>query len=423
MRRATAALLATALVGLFATAASAALATAATTTPAAPAPTTTTTPRPRNNAAPAPPAPAPKPKGPNLPASSVMPAVVVVGDGLTESSFSATDGKGFGQQLQRLYTRRADVLNRGFGGFLTEWMADPETMLPTLFPPKCESRTRLAIVFLGVKDSVTETASKAWGRPYVSPEAFEAAVDRIVAQAQESGARRVVLVTPPPVCDVLCSKPGTDVSTLARNTANSQRYVDALRRVAERRDTATGAAKKTAGDASDNSNDADGTKVRVLDIFSAWPRDAPTDWPQKYLHTDRLHLSSGGHQRLLDDLLALLQSEMPEVAPIPFAGGQSQAERDGMLPLFWPHMDDIDMLDPKPAFEGAERRGAGGGGPEACAAGSGGAAAGGKRGLKAAGGAGGPEASGAAAAGGSRGLRWVTAGLGAAAAAAARQAA
>jgi hypothetical protein len=148
----------------------------------------------------------------------------------------------------------------------------------------------------------------------------------------------------------------------------------------------------------------------VLDIFSTWPKDSPQDWPQKYLHEDRLHLSSGGHQRLLDDLLSLLNNEMPDVSPTPFAGGQSQAERDGMLPLFWPHMDDIDMLDPSPSFEAAEKRGAGGG-PEACAAGGG---SGGKRALKAA--AGGGEASGS---GSGRGLRWVTAGLGAAAAAAA----
>jgi lysophospholipase L1-like esterase len=330
-----------------------------------------------------------------------MPAVVVVGDGLTESSFSAPDGKGFGQGLQRLYTRRADVLNRGFGGFLTEWMADPNTMLPTLFPPACESRTKLAIVFLGVKDSVTEKASAAWGRPFVSPEKFEAAVDRIVGAALDSGAKRVVLVTPPPVCDVLCSKPGTDVTTLARNTANSQRYVDALRRVASKRDTSGGAG----GGKASSSSGSDSVKVRVLDIFSAWPKDAPTDWPAKYLHEDRLHLSSGGHQRLLEDLLALLKKEMPDVAPTPFAGGQSSAEREGMLPLFWPHMDDVDMLDSAPAFEAAERRG-GGAGPEACVAGG----KGGKRALMAGGGGG--EVSGGSSVGGARGLRWVTAGLG-----------
>jgi lysophospholipase L1-like esterase len=394
MRRATTAVLATAVVGLLATAASTALAAVG----PAPAPTP---------APPPPPSSTSKPK-PNLPASSVMPAVVVLGDGLTESSFSAPDGKGFGQGLQRLYTRRADVLNRGFGGFLTEWLADPETMLPSLFPPACEARAKLAIVFLGVKDSVTEKASEAWGRPYVSPEKFESAVDRIVGAALDSGARRVVLITPPPVCDVLCSKPGTDVTSLARNTANSQRYVDALGRVAAGRDTTSPSSSSSSGKKAAAAAASDDVKVRVLDIFSAWPKDFPQDWPAKYLHEDRLHLSSAGHQRLLEDLVALLRKEMPDVAPTPFAGGQTPTEREGMLPLFWPHMDDVDMLDPQPAFEAAERRGTGG--PGACVAGSG------KRALMGSGGgSGGGEASGGGVVvgvGGARGLRWVTAGLG-----------
>jgi lysophospholipase L1-like esterase len=418
MRRATAALLATAVVGLLATAASAALATA---------PTETTTPAtaaaaalPRNAAAPAPPAPPPpattKPR-PALPASSVMPAVVVVGDGLTESSFSSADG--FGASLQRLYTRRADVLNRGFGGFLTQWIANPDTMLPSIFPPACEERTKLAIVFLGVKDSVTEEASKDWGRPFVSPQEFEQAVDNIAQAAQDSGAKRIVLVTPPPVCDVLCSKPGTDVNTLARNTQNSQRYVDALRRVAAKRDSGgsgSGSDKKTG-----SANDGGGVKVRVLDIFSTWPKDFPSDWPQKYLHEDRLHLSQAGHARLLQDLLALLSREMPDVAPTPFSGSQSPADRAGMLPLFWPHMDDVDMFDPSPSFEGAKARGTGGAGACAASAGGGGGGSGRRALAGEQGGAGGAGRSGEVSGGGasSRGLRWMTAGLGAAAAAAA----
>jgi len=414
MRRASAALFATALVGLLATAASAALATV-------PPPTPTPTAAPARTVAAA--AAAPPKARPNLPSARLMPAVVVVGDGLTESSFSSADG--FGALLARQYTRRADVLNRGFGGFLTEWIADPRTMLPSLFPPACENRTILAVVFLGVKESVTESASAAWGRPYVSPEAFEAAVDRIVGGALASGARRVVLVTPPPVCDVLCSKAGTDVSTLARNTANSRRYVEALGRVAGRRDTEKAAASAGAGGQKQPAPTAGGggggaTKVRLLDIFSAWPRDFPEDWPARYLADDRLHLSPGGHARLLKDLTALLSAEMADVAPTPFSAGQSPADRAGMLPLFWPHMDDVDMLDPAAAFDRAAGPGAG-----ACAAAAGAGERDGRRSLagEAGGGGGEGQASGAAA-GSSRGLQWMTAGVGLGlGAAAARQAA
>jgi isoamyl acetate esterase len=79
---------------------------------------------------------------------------VAVGDGLTESAFSTENGPGWGLLLQMKYVRKADIINRGFGGFYTTWLVD--YMLPQLFGA---AHPTLAILFLGLKDSLTPAAA------------------------------------------------------------------------------------------------------------------------------------------------------------------------------------------------------------------------------------------------------------------------
>lgn len=45
-------------------------------------------------------------------------------------------------------------MNRGFGGFFTPWMVD--YMLPSLFDA---ANPTMAVIFLGVKDSLTQAVS------------------------------------------------------------------------------------------------------------------------------------------------------------------------------------------------------------------------------------------------------------------------
>lgn len=137
------------------------------------------------------------------------PSIIAVGDGLTESAFSSAN-MGWGLLMQEKYVRKvrrrrargdcwpsggggsmpaaalrhaplpcasvgttaarghgrsacrpprrsllqADVLNRGFGGFFTPWMVD--YMLPSLFDA---AHPTMAVIFLGVKDSLTQAVS------------------------------------------------------------------------------------------------------------------------------------------------------------------------------------------------------------------------------------------------------------------------
>lgn len=54
----------------------------------------------------------------------------------------------------RLVCHQADIINRGYGGFFTSWFVD--YMLDSLFNV---GNPTLAILFLGVKDSLTPAVS------------------------------------------------------------------------------------------------------------------------------------------------------------------------------------------------------------------------------------------------------------------------
>eukprot|EP00879_Flechtneria_rotunda_P032377 GHRR01035574.1.p1 GENE.GHRR01035574.1~~GHRR01035574.1.p1 ORF type:complete len:122 (+),score=29.63 GHRR01035574.1:463-828(+) len=90
---------------------------------------------------------APYAKASPYPAVANRPSVIAVGDGLTEAAFTCG---GWGLLMQNRYTRKADVINRGFGGFYTPWFVD--YMLDTLFDA---TNPTMAVFFLGVKDSLT----------------------------------------------------------------------------------------------------------------------------------------------------------------------------------------------------------------------------------------------------------------------------
>ncbi|VFQ95641.1 unnamed protein product [Cuscuta campestris] len=56
------------------------------------------------------------------------PEIVLFGDSITEQSFRSG---GWGSSLADYYSRKADILNRGYGGYNTRWAL---FMLHHLFP-------------------------------------------------------------------------------------------------------------------------------------------------------------------------------------------------------------------------------------------------------------------------------------------------
>ncbi|WIA29823.1 hypothetical protein OEZ86_012294 [Tetradesmus obliquus] len=233
------------------------------------------------------------------PAVANRPSFVAVGDGLTESAFSS-EHMGWGLLLQQKYVRKADIINRGYGGFFTSWFVD--FMLDSLFNV---GNPALGIIFLGVKDSLTPAVS---GNHYISPQQFGSNVQRIMDAGKKAGISKFLLITPPPVCEA-CK--GKTPKPWDRENSHSVQYVQQLAQLASR----NGAA--------------------FLDIFSAWQADP--DWHNKLLLPDKLHLSPKGNEVLFNAIVSTLERSFPELAP----SGQA---------LNWPLMDVISKDDPKAAF-------------------------------------------------------------------------
>ncbi len=117
--------------------------------------------------------------------------VVLFGDSLTQRGFA--DG-GWAAAVADYLTRRADVYNRGYGGYNTRWARHP---LEHIFPLEEEgaecARHLAVVVWFGANDAAAPTE-----KVHV-PLAEYADNLRAIVRHLHRAARHVILVTPPPV--------------------------------------------------------------------------------------------------------------------------------------------------------------------------------------------------------------------------------
>jgi len=117
------------------------------------------------------------------------PAVVFIGDSITEEGSSVANG--FVLQLSTHFSRRADVLNRGLSGYNTRWVLK---VFDRSWPP--HETTALAVLWFGNNDM----ADAELGTPmrHVPLEEFKANLASIIARTQ-SKCSRVVVISPVPI--------------------------------------------------------------------------------------------------------------------------------------------------------------------------------------------------------------------------------
>jgi isoamyl acetate esterase len=97
----------------------------------------------------------------------MRPKILLIGDSLTQTSF---ENGGWGSQLASAYQRRADVLNRGYSGYNTEWY------MRLLSPPA--SLSSAAVTAQGQSGEANESALTPWS--LCSEEEYKSAVLIIV---------------------------------------------------------------------------------------------------------------------------------------------------------------------------------------------------------------------------------------------------
>ena len=119
------------------------------------------------------------------------PRVVLFGDSLTQRGF---EEQGWASALCDYYTRRADVLNRGYGGWNSRWARFVAADLLAPAAPRDGAKPHHVVaVWFGANDAAAPTE-----RAHVPLAEYGQNLDAIVALAQRS-ATHVVVLTPPPV--------------------------------------------------------------------------------------------------------------------------------------------------------------------------------------------------------------------------------
>ena len=149
------------------------------------------------------------------PEAKYPPQILLFGDSITEGATAFTS------KLTNLYSRRADVLNRGFSGYTTTLAL---RVLPQFFPPDSPShlpRVRLMTVFFGANDACVPGEAQ-----HVPIDLFKENLKRIVTwEGVKSHETRVMLVTPGPVDE-------WQLDGDARNVETTNEYADVVKRVA-----------------------------------------------------------------------------------------------------------------------------------------------------------------------------------------------
>ncbi|KAG2188644.1 hypothetical protein INT44_001399 [Umbelopsis vinacea] len=155
--------------------------------------------------------------------------IVLFGDSITKFSFE-TKHKGWGASLADAYQRRADVLNRGFGGYNSKWAVPIlNQMIPQKVDHSQRAKIRLVILFFGANDS-----AKAGTFQHVPIDEYADNLSMMIKRIQQySTDTRIIVVTTPPVNEDQWHKASEQGGPdLRRSNQVTKAYAEAAKEVA-----------------------------------------------------------------------------------------------------------------------------------------------------------------------------------------------
>mmetsp|Transcript_10741 Transcript_10741/g.15326 ORF Transcript_10741/g.15326 Transcript_10741/m.15326 type:complete len:255 (-) Transcript_10741:49-813(-) len=224
------------------------------------------------------------------------PAIILFGDSITQQGFSsAANSPGWVGLLSNAYTRRADVLNRGFSGYNTRHAVD---LLPTVFNKDMlnhhpNSSTLFVTVFFGANDA--SLPGEREHNQHVPIEEYELNLRTIVADIWskvEEQKTPIILITPPPLdekaWDKYCREEFDNLSP--RSNEQSKLYGERVKLVAYE------------------------MGCSIVDSFSLLGGNDGVSAYGECLE-DGLHLSAKGNELLYDGLMDVITRDFPHLAP------------------------------------------------------------------------------------------------------------
>ncbi|KAF4346172.1 hypothetical protein CsatB_018002 [Cannabis sativa] len=197
----------------------------------------------------------------------MRPQILLFGDSITEQSFRPG---GWGAALADTYSRKADVLVRGYGGYNTRWAL---FLLHHLFPLNVAKPPAAVTIFFGANDAAI--LGRTSERQHVPIDEYKENLRKIVLHLKEcSPTVLIVLITPPPV-----DEEGRD--DFARSL-----YGENARELPERTNEVTGVYAKQCVELAKEMG------IRYIDL---WTKMQETEgWKKKFL-SDGLHLTPDGN--------------------------------------------------------------------------------------------------------------------------------
>jgi len=248
------------------------------------------------------------------------PRIILLGDSITQLSFSSP--LGFGAYLADVYQRRADVLNRGFSGYNTNWILEhlrsDEGLLDVFgalpisegednpahnknddCASKSEDQVLLVTVFFGANDASCALLNE---RQHVPVEQYKSNLKEIASIIKKTCPHaKIIFIAPPPIhhdarLKYQIDRYGKDNATgkLERTMEMSGKYATAACEVSRE------------------------LSVPCLNLWSDMQASAPGEKWHDFL-SDGLHLSPSGNKFVAQGIEKLILENFPDLAVSPCA--------------------------------------------------------------------------------------------------------
>jgi lysophospholipase L1-like esterase len=215
----------------------------------------------------------------------MRPSIVLFGDSITEEAFGVGGHVGWASLLAADYSRRADVLNRGYAGYNSRLAID---LLPRVFAGSAEP-CLFCTVFFGAND-----AALPGERQHVPVDDYGANLVKIVdhmrgALGETTPTVPILLMTPPPF-DAKTWMAFREVDTPGRDNAVSQAYGDKVKEVA--------------------------ANLALCSVVDTWALlEGSSENRSQYL-SDGLHLNEVGNRAVHKGIVDVLSKDYPAVLPM-----------------------------------------------------------------------------------------------------------
>jgi lysophospholipase L1-like esterase len=236
----------------------------------------------------------------------MRPVVALFGDSITQQGFGVNSNIGWASLVAAAYTRRADVLNRGFSGYNTNHALE---LLPRVFGPleqvstvpsssSDESDSSNGMLFCTVFFGANDAALPGEGQ-HVPLETFGANLGKIISHIRarcqngsngSSASFPIILFTPPPVHEEMWAA-FREIETSDRTNQRAREYGDKVKQVGAEHD------------------------CHVVDCHEVLSGSANKNEFGKHL-SDGLHLNESGNRLVYQAFMELLQEKYPDLAPM-----------------------------------------------------------------------------------------------------------